>query len=64
MVAEFVAAIRDGRPPQTDGRAGLRVLSVLEATRSSLAAQGGMVPVAPLASATTGADSLWAGATR
>ncbi len=31
MVAEFAASIREGRAPRTDGRAGLRVLSVLEA---------------------------------
>lgn len=47
MVAEFAASIRDGRAPRTDGRAGLRVLSVLEAASSSLAAHG--VPVPPSA---------------
>ena len=31
MVAEFAASIREARAPQTDGHAGLRVLSVLEA---------------------------------
>ncbi|WP_159501578.1 Gfo/Idh/MocA family protein [Microbacterium sp. 18062] len=36
MVGEFAEAIRDGRPPRTDGTAGLRVLSVLEAARVSL----------------------------
>jgi predicted dehydrogenase len=45
MVGEFAAAIREGRPAQTDGEAGLRVLSVLEAARSSLATQGAMVPM-------------------
>jgi predicted dehydrogenase len=47
MVAEFAAAIREGRAPRTDGQAGLRVLSVLEAASESLAADGLLVPVAP-----------------
>ena len=47
MVAEFAAAIREGRAPRTDGGAGLRVLSVLEAASESLAADGLLVPVAP-----------------
>lgn len=37
MVAEFAAAIREGRAPLTDGRAGLRVLSLLSAFDASLA---------------------------
>ena len=36
MAAEFGAAIDQGRAPRTDGRAGLRVLSVLEAVSASL----------------------------
>ena len=66
MVGEFASAIRQGRPAQTDGDAGLRVLSVLEAARSSLAAQGALVPVAPLrpASLRDGAAALVAGAAR
>ena len=36
MVAEFAAAINDNRLPLTDGRAGLRVLSVLRAFDESL----------------------------
>ena len=36
MVAELASAIRDGRPPLTDGHAGLRVLTVLEAASASL----------------------------
>ncbi|NQX10533.1 Gfo/Idh/MocA family oxidoreductase [Microbacteriaceae bacterium VKM Ac-2855] len=36
MVSEFAASIREGRAPRTDGRAALRVLSVLEAIRSNL----------------------------
>ena len=45
MVTEFAAAIREQRPPRTDGAAGLRVLSVLEAISASLAAHG--KPVSP-----------------
>jgi predicted dehydrogenase len=45
MVTEFAAAIREQRPPRTDGVAGLRVLSVLEAISASLAAHG--KPVSP-----------------
>ncbi len=47
MVAEFAASIRQGRPPRTDGRSGLRVLSVLDAASGSLA-MGGM-PMPPAA---------------
>ncbi len=36
MAAEFAAAINERRAPQTDGRAGLRVLSILEAAGESL----------------------------
>lgn len=45
MVAEFAAAIREGRPARTNGEAGLRVLAVLEAASASLAAGG--KPIAP-----------------
>lgn len=45
MVAEFAAAIREGRPARTDGRAGIRVLRVLEASSASLASAGAMVPL-------------------
>ncbi|ACZ31715.1 oxidoreductase domain protein [Xylanimonas cellulosilytica DSM 15894] len=44
MVEEFAAAIREGRRPRTDGDAGLRVLSVLEAARASLASGRAHVP--------------------
>ncbi|MGN6326407.1 Gfo/Idh/MocA family protein [Pseudolysinimonas sp.] len=40
MAAEFAASITEGRPARTDGRAGLRVLSALEAARGSLAQNG------------------------
>jgi predicted dehydrogenase len=33
---EFVAAIREGRPPRSDGESGLRVVRVLEALQDSL----------------------------
>lgn len=45
MVAEFAASIRDRRPPATDGAAGLRVLSVLEAAATSQRARGALVDV-------------------
>lgn len=37
MVGEFASAIRDGRPPLTDGRAGLRVLRTLTAVDEAMA---------------------------
>ena len=37
VATEFAAAIDEGRAPRTDGSAGLRVLSVLEAATASLA---------------------------
>jgi predicted dehydrogenase len=40
MATEFAAAINEDRSPRTDGRAGLRVLSVLEAVTTSLASGG------------------------
>jgi predicted dehydrogenase len=40
MAAEFAASIREHRAPRTDGRAGLRVLSTLEAARASLRRDG------------------------
>ncbi|TFC19820.1 Gfo/Idh/MocA family oxidoreductase [Cryobacterium algoritolerans] len=43
MATEFAESIRDRRPPRTDGEAGLRVLSVLEAASKSLAANGAAV---------------------
>jgi predicted dehydrogenase len=45
MVAEYAAAIRERRSPATDGSAGLRVLSVLEAAQTSLRARGSLVEV-------------------
>lgn len=45
MAGEFAASIRNGRPARTDGRAGMRVLSILEAATRSLTSGEGMVPV-------------------
>jgi predicted dehydrogenase len=45
VTAEFAAAIREGRPPVTDGRSGLRVLDVLEAASQSLEFKGAVVPL-------------------
>jgi len=45
VVDELVGAVRDGRPPLTDGRSGLRILEVLEAATASLAAGGATVPL-------------------
>jgi predicted dehydrogenase len=43
MAQEFADAILTRRAPRTDGHAGLRVLSVLEAASRSLASQGELV---------------------
>jgi predicted dehydrogenase len=43
MVDEFAASIAEGRPPLTDGRAGLRVLDILEAASRSLEFRGAVV---------------------
>ncbi|KQW48827.1 oxidoreductase [Nocardioides sp. Root1257] len=45
MVAELARSIRGQSAPQTDGHAGLRVLSVLEAAATSLRARGALVDV-------------------
>jgi predicted dehydrogenase len=45
MAEEFAGAIHTGRAPLTDGRAGLRVLEILEAATRSLAEGGAMIPV-------------------
>jgi predicted dehydrogenase len=46
MVEEYASAIRGGRAPLTDGRAGLRVLGILEAASRSLANRGEIMEVA------------------
>ncbi|GHE93796.1 oxidoreductase [Streptomyces fumanus] len=43
MVEEFADAVRERRAPLTDGRAGLRVLDILEAASRSLQFQGAVV---------------------
>jgi predicted dehydrogenase len=43
VVTEFVAAIREGRAPLTDGEAGLRVLRILETAQQSLRERGATV---------------------
>jgi predicted dehydrogenase len=43
VVAEFVDAIRTGRPAATDGHSGLRVLKLLEAASVSLNQGGDLV---------------------
>lgn len=45
MAAEFAASIREKRSPRTDGAAGLRVLSVLEAASRSLEGGGSAAAV-------------------
>ncbi|MDF1596987.1 MAG: Gfo/Idh/MocA family oxidoreductase [Acidimicrobiia bacterium] len=45
VAGEFASAIREGRAPLTDGRAGLRVLKVLAAIHDSLAAGGATIPL-------------------
>ncbi|MEV7649000.1 Gfo/Idh/MocA family oxidoreductase [Arthrobacter sp. NPDC089319] len=45
MVGEFAISIREGRSSRTDGRAALRVLSVLEAANRSLTRGGRRSPV-------------------
>jgi predicted dehydrogenase len=48
MVQELADSIHAGRAPVTDGASGLRVLSVLEAARTSLRARGALVDVTPV----------------
>lgn len=43
MVRHFAQCIRSGKPPITDGEAGLRVVRVLEAAQRSIKAQGGRI---------------------
>ena len=43
MVDEFAGAISEHRAPLTDGRAGLRVLDILEAASRSLEFRGAVV---------------------
>lgn len=43
--AEFIAAIREGRRPRTDGREGLAVVRLLDAARRSIDEGGAQIPV-------------------
>ena len=43
MMTEFSSAITEGRPAATDGRAGLRVMGILEAAERSLSMGGAFV---------------------
>jgi predicted dehydrogenase len=45
VVSAFADSITTGRPPLTDGRAGLRVLDILEAATRSIALAGAPVPL-------------------
>jgi predicted dehydrogenase len=45
MAAQFATSIRTGEASPTDGRAGLRVLEILEAASQSLANAGAAVPL-------------------
>jgi predicted dehydrogenase len=43
MVEAFARSIRSGEPALTDGRAGLRVLEILEGASKSLANEGARI---------------------
>ena len=45
VMEEFAASIMEGRAPLTDGRAGLRVLALLESAAASMTEGGAFVPV-------------------
>lgn len=45
MMAEFAAAICEGRAPATDGQAGLRIMELLAAAGKSLSADGSFVEI-------------------
>jgi len=45
VMTEFAESIVEGRAPLTDGRAGLRVLALLEAASQSLASGGAFIGV-------------------
>jgi predicted dehydrogenase len=45
MMSEFAASIREGRRPATDGRAGLRVLDLLDSASRSMSFHGATVPL-------------------
>jgi predicted dehydrogenase len=43
VVRDFADCIRSGKPPVTDGEAGLRIVRILEAAQRSIKAQGGRI---------------------
>ena len=45
VAEEFVASVREKRPPLTDGQSGRRVVAVLEAANKSLVSGGQLVPL-------------------
>jgi predicted dehydrogenase len=45
VMRELAGAIREGRPAATDGRAGLRVLDLLDSASRSMAFHGATVPL-------------------
>jgi predicted dehydrogenase len=47
MVGDFVSAIKSGHRPTTDGRAGLKVVKILEAAQASLRQNGAMISLVP-----------------
>lgn len=47
VVEELASAVRQGRRPLTDGKAGLRVLRILEAASRSMKCRGTAVPLDP-----------------
>lgn len=49
LLAEFVAAVRDGRPPQPDAGVGIRTLEVVKAAQASDAAGGAVISLDGLA---------------
>jgi predicted dehydrogenase len=43
MVSHFIECVEKGRTPMTDGRAGLRIVRILDAAQRSIKAQGGRI---------------------
>jgi predicted dehydrogenase len=57
LVRHFAECIQTGQRPQTDGRAGLRIVELLEATDRSLAQGGTPAVPGPEGDAAPGPDS-------
>ncbi|MDR6867076.1 putative dehydrogenase [Microbacterium resistens] len=45
LLAEFIAAVREGRAPQPDGAVGIRTVEIVKAAQSSAAHGGAVVPL-------------------